>query len=108
MCSSDLHSNSLQVIMLSGEFEERIRAGIRNTSAGTFLNLEPAVSDELMDKFALAMDGVTISCRDLVVLTSVDIRRFLKRFIETRFKDLEVMSFGEISDSVSINVIKTI
>lgn len=108
ICHKFSHSNSLQVIMLSGEFEERIRAGIRNTSAGTFLNLEPAVSDELMDKFALAMDGVTISCRDLVVLTSVDIRRFLKRFIETRFKDLEVMSFGEISDSVSINVIKTI
>ncbi|MFP2423876.1 EscV/YscV/HrcV family type III secretion system export apparatus protein [Pseudescherichia vulneris] len=108
ICHKFAHSNSLQVIMLSGEFEERIRAGIRNTSAGTFLNLDPAVSDELMDKFALAMDGVTISCRDLVVLTSVDIRRFLKRFIETRFKDLEVMSFGEISDSVSINVIKTI
>ncbi len=108
ICHKFAHSNSLQVIMLSGEFEERIRSGIRNTSAGTFLNLDPAVSDELMDKFALAMDGVTISCRDLVVLTSVDIRRFLKRFIETRFKDLEVMSFGEISDSVSINVIKTI
>lgn len=108
ICHKFSHSNSLQVIMLSGEFEERIRAGIRNTSAGTFLNLDPAVSDELMDKFALAMDGVTISCRDLVVLTSVDIRRFLKRFIESRFKDLEVMSFGEISDSVSLNVIKTI
>lgn len=108
ICHKFAHSNSLQVIMLSGEFEERIRAGVRNTSGGAFLNLDPAVSDELMDKFALAMDGVTISCRDLVILTSVDIRRFLKRFIETRFKDLEVMSFGEISDSVSINVIKTI
>lgn len=108
ICHKFAQSNSLQVIMLSGDFEERIRSGIRNTSSGTFLNLDPAVSDELMDKFALAMDGVTISCRDLVVLTSVDIRRFLKRFIESRFKDLEVMSFGEISDSVSINVIKTI
>lgn len=108
ICHKFAHSNRLQVLMLSGEFEERIRTGIRNTSAGTFLNLDPTVSDELMDKFALAMDGVTISCRDLVVLTSVDIRRFLKRFIETRFKDLEVMSFGEISDSVTINVIKTI
>lgn len=108
ICHKFSTANSLRVIMLSGEFEEKIRQGIRSTSSGTFLNLDPAIADELMDRFVLAMDGVTISCRDLVVLTSVDIRRFLKRFIETRFKDLEVMSFGEITDSVSINVIKTI
>ncbi|MGL9735331.1 MAG: hypothetical protein ACR5LF_05645 [Symbiopectobacterium sp.] len=49
-----------------------------------------------------------MSCKDLVVLSSVDIRRFLKRFLESRFKDLEVISFGEITDTVSINVVKTI
>lgn len=108
ICHKFSVANSLRVIMLSAEFEEKIRQGIRNTSGGTFLNLDPAVSDELMDKFMLAMDGMTISYRDLVVLSSVDIRRFLKRFLETRFKDLEVMSFGEITDSVSINVIKTV
>ncbi|CNF34729.1 EscV/YscV/HrcV family type III secretion system export apparatus protein [Yersinia kristensenii] len=108
ICHKFSVENSLRVILLSGDFEEKIRHGIRNTSAGVFLNLEPAVSDELMDKFSLAMESVTISCKDLVVLSSVDIRRFLKKFLESRFKDLEVMSFGEITDSVSINVINTI
>lgn len=108
ICHKFSVGNSLRVIMLSAEFEDTIRHGVRNTSSGVFLNLDPATSDELMDKFSLAMESVTISCKDLVVLSSVDIRRFLKRFLETRFKDLEVMSFGEITDSVSINVIKTI
>lgn len=108
ICHKFSVGNSLRAIMLSAEFEEKIRQGIRNTSSGAFLNLEPAVADELMDKFALAMEDITISYKDLVVLSSVDIRRFLKKFIETRFKDLEIMSFGEITDSVSINMIKTI
>lgn len=108
ICHKFSVGNSLRVIMLSAEFEEKIRHGIRNTSSGTFLNLDPVVADELIDQFTLVMAGVTISCRDLVVLCAVDIRRFLKKFLETRFKDLEIMSFGEITDSVSINVIKTI
>lgn len=108
ICHKFSAGNTLRVIMLSNDFEEKLRQGIRNTSAGTFLNLDPAVADELMDKFSLAMENVTISCRDLVVLSSVDIRRFLKRFLEARFKDLEVMSFGEVTDTVSISVIKTI
>ncbi len=108
ICHKFSAGSTLRVIMLSSDFEEKIRQGIRNTSTGTFLNLEPAVADELMDKFSLAMESVTISCLDLVVLSSVDIRRFLKRFLEARFKDLEVMSFGEVTDTVSISVIKTI
>lgn len=108
ICHKFALDNTLRVIMLSGEFEDKIRQGIRTTSSGTFLNLEPAVIDDLMDRFALAMDEVTISCRDLVVLSSVDIRRFLKRILENRFKDLEVISFGEITDSISVDVIKTI
>lgn len=101
-------SNVLNVIMLSGEFEDKLRQGIRNTSGGAFLNIEPAVSDDLMDKFVLGMESVNVPTRDLVVLTSVDIRRFFKRFIEGKFKELEVMSFGELTDHVSVNVIKTV
>ncbi|MCW2477126.1 EscV/YscV/HrcV family type III secretion system export apparatus protein [Candidatus Symbiopectobacterium sp. NZEC151] len=108
ICHKFSVGNSLRVIMLSAEFEDQIRQSIRNTSTGVFLHLEPAVADELIDRFALAMESVAMSCKDLVVLSSVDIRRFLKRFLESRFKDLEVMSFGEITDTVSINVVKTI
>lgn len=108
ICHKFSVSNTLRVVMLSSEFEEKIRHGIRNTSAGAFLSLDPATSDELIDKFSLGMEGVSISYKDLVVLSSIDIRRFMKRFLETRFKDLEVMSFGEITDTVSLNVIRTI
>ncbi|MGL5345482.1 MAG: EscV/YscV/HrcV family type III secretion system export apparatus protein [Plesiomonas sp.] len=98
----------LRVVMLSAELEETIRKGIRQTSTGAFLNLEPAVSDEVMDRFSLGLEGLNIAHKDIVLLTSVDVRRFIKKLVETRFRDLEVVSFGEVSDSVSVNVITTL
>lgn len=102
------NGNDLRVLLLSSEFEEEIRKGIRQTSAGSFINLEPAVSEELIDRLALGLDSLHIAHKDMVILASVDIRRFIKKFIEGRFRELDVISFGEISDTISVNVIKTI
>lgn len=108
ICHKFANSGELRAVITSAEVEDMVRKGIRQTSGGAFLNLEPAASDELMDLFTLGLDGVGTSHKDLVLLTSVDVRRFIKKLIENRFRDLEVLSFGEIADSVSVNVIKTI
>ena len=102
------NGNDLRVLLLSPEFEDVMRKGIRQTSAGNFLNLEPAASDELMDRLALGLDSLHFAQKDMVILASVDIRRYIKKFIEGRFRELDVVSFGEISDSISVNVIKTL
>ncbi|WP_088510274.1 EscV/YscV/HrcV family type III secretion system export apparatus protein [Burkholderia ubonensis] len=108
ICHKFAYGGELRAVMLSAEAEDIVRKGIRQTSSGSFLNLEPAASDELMDLFALGLDGLNIAHKDMVLLTSVDVRRFIKKLVETRFRELEVVSFGEIADSVSVNVIKTI
>lgn len=108
ICHKFAINNNLRVVMLSHDVEEQIRQGIRMTSSGAFLNLEPQVSEELMDRFSLQMENTTVSHKDIVVLSSVDIRRFLKKFLESKFKGLDVISFGEITDNVAINVLKTI
>ncbi|PRP70989.1 EscV/YscV/HrcV family type III secretion system export apparatus protein [Chromobacterium amazonense] len=108
ICHKFAHGNELRVVMISAEVEDMVRKGIRNTSGGAFLNLEPAKSDELMDLFALGLGNLSIAHKDMVLLTSVDVRRFIKKLVETRFRELEVLSFGEVTDSVSVNVIKTI
>ncbi|EBS2214160.1 EscV/YscV/HrcV family type III secretion system export apparatus protein, partial [Salmonella enterica subsp. enterica serovar Newport] len=95
-------------VMVSAEVEDVIRKGIRQTSGSTFLSLDPEASANLMDLITLKLDDLLIAHKDLVLLTSVDVRRFIKKMIEGRFPDLEVLSFGEIADSKSVNVIKTI
>lgn len=100
--------HSLRAVLISAEMEETLRQAVRTTSSGTFLNLEPEVSERLMDTFTLGLSDILMSQKDYVILASVDIRRFVKRFLENKFKNLEVLSFGEISESVSIDVIKSI
>ncbi|TKI05085.1 EscV/YscV/HrcV family type III secretion system export apparatus protein [Martelella alba] len=108
ICHKFAVHNELRAVIISAEVEDVIRGGIRNTSAGAFLNLEPSVTDELMDQFTLGLENSLVAHKDMVLLTSVDIRRFVKKFIENRFRDLEVMSYGELTEVVNVNVIKTI
>ncbi|CAK8743597.1 Invasion protein InvA [Sodalis praecaptivus] len=107
ICHQFATDNLLRVVMLSPEVEETLRASIHTTSAGTFLNLSPQVSEELMALFTAALENLPIVQRDIVLLAA-DIRRFIKSLIQHRFRDLEVLSFGELTDSVTVNVIKTI
>ncbi|BCX66959.1 EscV/YscV/HrcV family type III secretion system export apparatus protein [Pseudomonas izuensis] len=100
--------NDLRVLLLSPEFEEVVRRGIRQTSGGSFINLEPAESEDLMDRLTVGLDSVHIAHKDMVLLCSVDVRRYIKKLIEGRFRELDVMSFGEVSETVSVNVIKTL
>lgn len=100
--------NDLRVLLLSPEFEEVVRRGIRQTSGGSFINLDPAESEELMDRLSVGLDNLHIAQKDMVLLCSIDVRRYIKKLIEGRFRELDVMSFGEISETVSVNVLKTL
>ena len=102
------HGNDLRVLLLSPDFEEVVRRGIRQTSGGSFINLEPADAQELMDRLSVGLDSLHIAHKDMVLLCSVDVRRYIKKLIEGRFRELDVMSFGEISETVSVNVLKTL
>lgn len=100
--------NQLRAMVVSADVEDVIRRGIRQTSGGAFLNLEPTDMEELLDLFSLALKETLLAQKDVVVLSSVDIRRYVKKLLEGRFRELEVLSFGEITDSASLNVIRTI
>jgi type III secretion protein V len=102
------NGNELRVLLLSPEFEGSVRKGIRQTSGGSFLNLEPAAVEELMDRLAVGLDTLHVPQKDMVILASVDVRRYIKKLIEGRFRELDVISFGEVSDAISVNIIKTI
>ena len=102
------NGNDLRVLLLSPEFEDVVRRGIRQTSTGSFINLEPSASEELMDRLAVGLDSLHIPQKDMVILALVDVRRYIKKLIEGRFRELDVVSFGEISDSISVQVIKTL
>ena len=101
-------NNQLMVLLLTPETENRIRKGIRNTSTGSFINLEPEDNEYVMNAFNQGIQSMNYPLKDIVVLTAVDIRRYAKRLLDSQYPELEVLSFGEISDSVKITVIKSL
>lgn len=98
--------NILLVMVLSPELEGKIRKGIKTAASGSFINMEPADNEFVMNRFDQHLSN--LSRKDVVLLTAVDIRRYTKRLMMSQFSDLDVISFGEISESVKVNVIKMV
>ncbi|KVN98514.1 type III secretion system protein InvA [Burkholderia ubonensis] len=98
----------VSALVLSAEFEDAVREGIRQTSTGAFLNLEPGQAEELIDVISVQLGASGYVPRDIVMLASTEVRRFVKRLIESRIPELEVLSFGEIAEGVGVNILKTI
>ncbi|MEQ4794305.1 FHIPEP family type III secretion protein, partial [Klebsiella variicola subsp. variicola] len=74
----------INVIILSNNIEEIIRGGIRQSSSGTFLNLEPAELDMIIENISTAIDEIKY-VQQFVFLTAIDIRRFVKKLIENQY-----------------------
>ncbi|VVD64314.1 Invasion protein InvA [Pandoraea iniqua] len=108
ICNKFLRNGELRVVMLSAELEETVRRSIRQTAGGSFVNMEPKDAETLLDRVGLSLDASGRAHKDVVMLASVDVRRFVKKLVETRYRDLEVLSFGELVDGVPVNVIATI
>lgn len=100
--------DTLNVLLLGAEFEEVVRSAVRQTSAGNFVNLDAAQVEELLDRVGAGLSDLYIPHKDLVLLCSVDVRRYIKKLIDGRFRELDVMSFAEVAENISVNVIKTL
>ncbi|WP_100158984.1 EscV/YscV/HrcV family type III secretion system export apparatus protein [Proteus columbae] len=101
------NDGKLNVIILSHNVEEIIRGGIRQSSSGTFLNLEPAELDMIIEKISTAIDEIKY-VQNYLFLTAIDIRRFVKKLIETQYPQLSVLSYDEVTSDIEINVLQSI
>lgn len=75
----------LNVLMVNSVFEDTIRQGIRQSSGGVYLHLEPEKTNELIQAAELALENSHLSIRDINVLVPVDIRRFVKKSLKDAF-----------------------
>lgn len=92
----------LSVYILDPEIEDMVRGAIKQTSAGSYLALDP-------DSVQLILQGVrtTVSPpppggQPPVILTAIDVRRFVRKLIEMEFTDISVVSYQEIVPEIRI------
>ena len=92
----------LRVITLDPKLEQQITQGVRQTPTEISLLMEPKLARHMMDTLSLRIQKMLADGLPPVVLTAPQIRLPFRRFFETTFTDLTVLSFAEIPPRVEI------
>ncbi len=92
----------LPVVLLDPPIEETIRSAISRTESGSFLTLAPAAARDVVRAVARAIDPSpeTTTPAGPVLLTHPDIRRFVRKLLETDLPHVRVISFAELLPEV--------
>jgi type III secretion protein V len=98
-------SGQLDVVLVDSLLEDTVRRAITRTAAGAFLTLPPQASRDLLAAIHRALDGVPPDSEPRVILTQPDVRRFLRKLVESELPDLSVVSFAELLPEVSLKPI---
>lgn len=91
----------MNVWVIGDAIEEKVRESIRQTSAGTYL----ALGSELSSRIISLIKGEMGDIQHGVLITAIDVRRYLRKLIEREMVDVNVVSFQEIGDAVELNVL---
>ena len=94
--------NILSAYLLAPAVEEAVRGAIRQTSAGSYLALEPTVGKRLVENIKTAVGDLSTAAQKPVLLTSMDIRRYMRKMIEQDLYDLPVLSYQELTQEINI------
>lgn len=97
--------NILPAVLLEPAVEETIRKSVRQTSSGSFLALDPRTSEKILAEVRRALQKRN---RRLVIIASIDIRRYVRRLIEPEFYDVAVLDYQELTPDISVQPIDRI
>jgi type III secretion protein V len=100
--------NILPAYLLAPSVEDTVRGAIRQTSGGSYLALDPAVSKRLLESIKRTVGDISKSMQRPVLLTSMDIRRYMRKLIEQELYDLPVVSYQELTQEINIQPLSRI
>lgn len=92
----------LAAYLLDPEIEDMVRSSIKQTSAGSFLALDPDTSQLVIQAFKSIIVPVPAGSQPAVLITNMDVRRFVRKLIESDFPEMPVISYQEIIPEIRI------
>jgi len=89
----------LPVFLLDPMIEEAVREAIHKTASGSYLALEPQISRDIVAAVGRTVVGAPeqASSTPPVLLTSADIRRYVRRLVESEHPELAVLAYPELA-----------
>ena len=97
-----LGQSVLSVYLLDPEIEDMVRGAIKQTSAGSYLALDPDSVQLILHSMRNTIQPTPPGGQQPVLLTGIDVRRFVRKLIEGEFPDLSVVSYQEIVPEIRI------
>jgi type III secretion protein V len=100
--------NNLIVYLLDPEIEEVISNSIRQSENGNYLALEPDTAQEILKTFEVEVGNIPQTAQRPVVITTMEVRRYLKKLVELHHPDLAVLSYQELAPEIRVQPIARI
>jgi flagellar biosynthesis protein FlhA len=98
----------IAAMILDPQVEEMFRRSLREIAAGTGGALDPEEVRRLGMSLEAAMTRQRNAGRTPVLVTSPDLRRYVRAFVERRSPSLSVVSFREIEPTTTIRPVETL
>lgn len=92
----------LAVYLVDPEIEDMVRGAIKQTSAGSYLALDPDSVQMILHAMRSTVAPTPLGGQPPVLMTASDVRRFIRKLIEGEFPDLAVLSFQEIIPEIRL------
>jgi type III secretion protein V len=99
---------SLFVHLLDPEIEDVIRGAIRHTSTGSFLSLDPATAHDIIAALRGEIGRVAPTAQKPIVITDMELRRFVRKMVELEFPTLSVLSYQELPPELNVQPVSRI
>lgn len=91
-----------QVVTLDPTIEQAIMDSVKQSEKGAYLNMDPAMMQQIMDATGEKAEKLVASGRVPIILTSPIVRIYYKRIIEERYPDIIVISYSELDPNIEL------
>ncbi len=95
-------NGAIKAITLDPKLEQTLTQGVRQSAHEVALTMEPRIARHLIDRLSKLIQQMIANGIQPVVLCSPQIRLGFRRFFESTFADLAVLSYAEIPNRVEI------
>jgi type III secretion protein V len=102
---------SLSAIVLHPTVEEQMRQAVRQTSAGAVLMLNPATAQQIAGQIRVALQpymGSGERSAPVVLLTSLELRPYLRKLTEIELGRVPVLSYQELVPTIRVNTLASV
>ena len=100
--------DSLSVFLLDPEIEVLISSAIQPTSVGSYLALDPQLTQDILAAIRDQVSSLDLSTAGVLILTVAEIRRYIRKLVELEFPSLHVVSRQDLDPGTRIQTVARI